>query len=105
MAVRFRCRVVHSMNPLLGDSGNSLVQAMHLLGNDRGPLWGLRYVAKDNIDIADVPTNNGNPLFNAWRGTPAVSASVVRSLQEAGATLVGKSILHELAYGLTGINR
>lgn len=87
------------------DYGNALVPvAVHLAGASGGPLSDLTYAAKDNIDVSGLPTGNGNPEFNAWRGTPHSNATVIAQLQAAGATLVGKTHLHELAYGLTGVN-
>lgn len=69
-----------------------------------GPLAGLAYAAKDLIDVAGLPTTSGSPEFATWRGTPARNAWVIDTLAGAGAELVGKTHLHELAYGITGIN-
>ena len=58
---------------------------------------------KDSIDIAGYPTRAGSPaLANA---SPATHhADVVRTLIDAGCRIVGKTNMHELAYGVTGIN-
>lgn len=65
---------------------------------------GLSIGVKDSIDIAGYPTRAGSPaLANAL---PATShADVVRALLDAGCRIVGKTNMHELAYGVTGINR
>jgi allophanate hydrolase len=63
------------------------------------PLFGTLYAAKDNIDVAGLPTTAGCPAF-AYE--PAESAPVVKSLQEAGAILVGKTNLDQFATGLAG---
>ncbi len=73
-------------------------------GAPSGELWGLKYVAKDLFDVAGVPTTAGNPDFAEWHGVPAEDAWVIKALEQAGAELVGKANLHELAYGITGIN-
>jgi amidase len=65
----------------------------------RGP----RVAVKDSIDIAGFPTRMGSACY-AEAPPAAQHAAVVRALLEAGCRIVGKTNLHELAYGLTGIN-
>jgi amidase len=69
-----------------------------------GPLSGLTYAVKDLLDVAGVPTTAGNPDFSRWRGMPSEDAWTVKTLNAAGARLAGKTHLHELAFGLTGVN-
>lgn len=65
---------------------------------------GLRVGVKDSIDIAGFATRMGSPCFAA--APPAERhADVVRALLDAGCRIVGKTNMHELAYGVTGINR
>ena len=64
-----------------------------------GPLAGLRFAAKDNIDVAGVPTTAACPAF-AY--TPGAHAHVVQRLLDAGARLLGKSNLDQFACGLNG---
>jgi amidase len=68
------------------------------LGGD-GPRVGV----KDSIDIAGFPTRMGSACL-ADAPPAAQHAAIVRSLLDAGCRIVGKTNLHELAYGLTGIN-
>lgn len=64
-----------------------------------GPLAGLRFAIKDNIDLAGVPTTAGDPRNTA----PATrSAFVVERLLAAGAVPVGKTNLDQYATGLVG---
>jgi aspartyl-tRNA(Asn)/glutamyl-tRNA(Gln) amidotransferase subunit A len=71
-------------------------------GTPRGPLYGVPILIKDNIDVAGLPTTNGS-LAND--GLPAESdATVVRRLRSAGALIVGKTNMDELALGVTGAN-
>ncbi|HZC30492.1 MAG TPA: amidase [Gaiellaceae bacterium] len=65
-------------------------------GRSRGPLHGLPAAVKDNIDTAGVPTTGGTPSLRDR--VPSQDASVWGRLREAGAVLVGKTGLHELAY-------
>jgi len=58
---------------------------------------------KDSIDIEGYPTALGSALFAA--APPAARhAAVVKALLDHGCRLVGKTTMHELAYGVTGIN-
>jgi len=64
-----------------------------------GPLAGLAFAAKDNIDVAGVPTTAGCPA----RTEPAArSATAVQRLLDAGAVPVGKTNMDQFATGLVG---
>lgn len=64
-----------------------------------GPLAGLAFAVKDNIDVGGHPTTAGCPEF-AYR--PEADAEVVRLLRAAGATVAGKTNLDQFATGLVG---
>ncbi|MFO3906017.1 amidase family protein [Enterobacter hormaechei] len=63
----------------------------------------LRFAVKDTLDIAGYPTRAGCPALAA---NPAAEqhADVVATLLGQGCILTGKTTLHELAFGVTGIN-
>jgi allophanate hydrolase len=65
----------------------------------RGPLWGVPFAVKDNIDVAGLPTTAG---CDAFAYTPTTSAPVVAALVEAGAIPLGKTHLDQFATGLVG---
>jgi allophanate hydrolase len=65
----------------------------------RGPLYGIPFAVKDNIDVAGVPTTCACPDF-AY--TPERSARVVELLEAAGAIPIGKTNLDQFATGLNG---
>jgi len=67
-----------------------------------GPLEGLPLVLKDNIDTALMPTTGGTPALRNHR--PKKDAAVAAKLIGAGAVILGKTNLHELAYGITNNN-
>jgi aspartyl-tRNA(Asn)/glutamyl-tRNA(Gln) amidotransferase subunit A len=69
-------------------------------GHDRGPLHGVPIALKDLIDTAGVRTTGGSALFEDR--VPTEDAEVVRRLRDAGAVLLGKLNMHELAYGASG---
>lgn len=58
---------------------------------------------KDCIDIAGMPTRAGCRAL-AGAAPAAAHADVVRLLLDAGWKITGKTNMHELAYGMTGIN-
>ncbi len=64
-----------------------------------GPLYGIPFAVKDNIDVAGLPTTCACPEF-AY--VPDRSAKVVELLEEAGAILIGKTNLDQFATGLNG---
>jgi len=71
-------------------------------GDRLGPLHGVPLALKDNIDTADYPTTAGTPGLAAHR--PKRNAPIVQRLLDAGALILGKANLQELAYGPTSNN-
>ncbi len=71
-------------------------------GEDRGALQGIPLALKDLIATKDILTTGGSLLFKDWR--PTADAPIAVRLKEAGAVILGKTNLHELAYGSTSIN-
>ncbi|WP_156993839.1 amidase [Pseudonocardia acaciae] len=70
-------------------------------GVDRGPLHGIPVAVKDLVDMAGLPTTCGSATsFGAAAATR--DAEVVTRLRDRGAVIVGKTTLHEFAYGATG---
>lgn len=65
----------------------------------RGPLHGIPVSLKDLIDVADVPTTGGSRLLQGH--VPRTDATVTARLKTAGAILLGKCNLHEVAFGTT----
>jgi aspartyl-tRNA(Asn)/glutamyl-tRNA(Gln) amidotransferase subunit A len=70
-------------------------------GSWRGPLHGIPIALKDLIDTAGVRTTAASALFA--NRVPNEDAEVVRRLKAAGAVIVGKTNLHEFAYGGSSI--
>ena len=71
-------------------------------GDIRGPLHGIPLVVKDNIHVAGMPNTAGTPSLKSF--VPSVSNEVVMRLEAAGAIILGKTNLHELAFGITSDN-
>ena len=71
-------------------------------GEGRGPLHGIPIAVKDLFFTKGVRTTGGSKLFEDQ--IPDHDATVVEWLRAGGAVLVGKTGMHELAYGITSSN-
>ena len=71
-------------------------------GAKTGALAGLPIVVKDNINTSDMPTSGGTPALQNAR--PNRNAPSLQKLLDAGAIVIGKTNMHELAFGITSTN-
>ena len=71
-------------------------------GRDRGPLDGIPIAVKDLFATRGVRTTAGSPIYQ--NSVPDHDAAVVARLEAAGAVMLGKLNMHELAYGITSAN-
>ncbi len=62
--------------------------------------FGIRYAAKDNIDVAGIETTAACP---AYAYTPQDDAFLIANLRAAGALMIGKTNLDQFATGLVGV--
>lgn len=69
---------------------------------EHGPLYGVAIAVKDNFASAGVATSAGTPALKDW--VPEKDATVLARLRDAGAILLGKANMHELAFGITSNN-
>jgi indoleacetamide hydrolase len=71
-------------------------------GKFKGPLHGVPLVVKDNIHVAGFPNTAGTLALKDFR--PKTHAPIVAKLIGAGAIVLGKNNMHELAFGITNNN-
>ena len=77
---------------------------LRVTGAESGPLSGTTFVVKDTFDVAGQITGCGNPDWARTHPPAGQHATAVARLLAAGACLVGKTHMDELAYGLNGEN-
>ena len=96
-----RLNSVIAINPRAASDARELDRERRERG-PRGPLHGMPVLLKDNFDTADMPTTGGSLALVSV--VPSQDAYQVRMLRRAGAVLLGKVNLHELALGLTCVS-
>lgn len=89
-----------TVNPRAAETAAAL-DAERAAGGVRGPLHGVPVVVKDNYDTADMPTTAG--ALGLAASLPPDDAEQVRRLRAAGAIILGKTNMHELARGITTV--
>ncbi len=72
------------------------------VNKDYPPLLGIPIVVKDNIHVAGMTNTAGTPSLLNY--VPETSNPIVEKLQAAGAFVLGKTNMHELAFGVTSNN-
>jgi len=96
-----RLNAMIALNPKALEQADAL-DAERRAGRVRGPLHGIPIVVKDNYATADMPTTAGSLALAGWETRR--DAFMVKKLRDAGAVVIGKTNLHELAYGITSIS-
>ena len=69
-------------------------------GRIRGPLHGIPVALKDNIQTTEMPTSGGALAFEGY--TPPYEATLTKNLKDAGAIIIAKATLTELANWVAG---
>jgi amidase len=88
------------INATISVNPNALAEADRLdqeraAGRVRGPLHGIPVALKDNIHTNDQPSTGGALAFEGY--TPPYDATLTANLREAGAIIIAKTVLTELA--------
>ncbi len=95
----------NQLNPTITVSPRALEEADQLdteraAGQVRGPLHGIPIALKDNINTTDMPTTGGALAFEGL--VPPYEATVTANLRAAGAVIIAKTVMTELANWVAG---
>ena len=95
----------HTVHAAIAVNPHALADADQLdreraLGRIRGPLHGIPVALKDNIHTTNMPTTGGALAFAGY--TPPYEATLTKNLRDAGAVIVAKTGLTELANWVAG---
>ena len=96
-----RINAMIAMNPKVLEIADALDRE-RAAGRVRGPLHGIPIVVKDNFETMDMPTTGGTIALTGFM--TGRDAFQVKRLRDAGAVIIGKTNLHELASGITTIS-
>src|SRR5215218_2091983 len=96
-----RLNAMIALNPRALEEADAL-DAERRTGRVRGPMHGIPIVVKDNYATAGMPTTAGSLALAGFQ--TGRDAFMVKKLKDAGAIIIGKTNLHELAYGITSIS-
>jgi amidase len=88
---------IHLNGSALSDARDEDDQGNH--GNQKGTLFGIPMILKDNIDTKDMPTTAGSVAFDG--SVPRSDAFITGKLRAAGAIILGKATMTEFANFLT----
>nr|KAJ0193763.1 hypothetical protein LSAT_V11C800388690 [Lactuca sativa] len=69
------------------------------------PLTGLSFAVSDLFDINGFVTGFGSPDWESTHEAASQTSPVVSALVDGGATCVGKTVVDELSFGISGENR
>ena len=77
-------------------------EIMATAGHDLGPLHGVPIALKDNVAVRGSRTTAGSKVLGDW--LPEADATITERLRRAGAIFIGKTNMHEFAWGGTSAN-
>ena len=86
------------------DDYNALTVKLDIQTSDSGALKDKTFAVKENIDVDGFVSTNGHPVWARTHEKASTNAEVVDRLLQAGAHLIGKSHMDEMAYSLLGAN-
>lgn len=97
--------VLKSFITVFDEQAMQVARAAELLsgaGHELGPLQGIPIALKDNVAVRGTRTTAGSKVLSDW--LPEADATVTTRLRQAGAVFIGKTNMHEFAWGGTSAN-
>ncbi len=96
--------VVAALTPERALAAAQKSAARYAAGRPLGPLDGVPLLVKDLLDVAGTVTGAGSAVLARTRPPATEDAAAVQNLERAGAVILGKSQLNELAFSGLGLN-
>ncbi len=103
--IRAHDGVLKSFITVFEEQAMQVARAAELLsgaGHELGPLQGIPLALKDNVAVRGTRTTAGSKILSGW--LPEADATVTTRLRQAGAVFIGKTNMHEFAWGGTSAN-
>lgn len=103
--IRAHDGVLRSFITVFEEQALQVARAAEMLsaaGHELGPLHGVPLALKDNVALRGSRTTAGSKLLADW--LPEADATVATRLRQAGALFIGKTNMHEFAWGGTSAN-
>ncbi|MFK7731964.1 MAG: indoleacetamide hydrolase [Pseudomonadales bacterium] len=100
-----RAELLSNLNAFITVDGEGALRAakdLDAVDGDKGPLAGVLLAIKDNIHVAGLTNTAGTPALKGF--VPDEDNPVIARLKNAGAIVLGKANMHELAFGITSDN-
>jgi aspartyl-tRNA(Asn)/glutamyl-tRNA(Gln) amidotransferase subunit A len=97
--------VLRSFITVFDEQALQVARAAEMLsgaGHELGPLQGIPIALKDNVAVRGTRTTAGSKILADW--IPETDATVATRLRQAGAIFIGKTNMHEFAWGGTSAN-
>lgn len=102
LSVAEKRKLVNAFNHIDSEAALKRAKALDGCNDDALPLKGFVLAVKDNIHVKGMPNTAGTEALRNF--VPTKSSPVIERLEKAGAIILGKAGLHELAYGITSNN-
>lgn len=85
-----------------GEPGQGVERSRNPRRQSKGELAGIPIAVKDLFEVEGILTTGGSKIFSDY--VPRQDAHVISKLKAAGAAIIGKTNMHEIALGVTGAN-
>jgi Asp-tRNA(Asn)/Glu-tRNA(Gln) amidotransferase A subunit family amidase len=98
------CNTYITIDPAWTLAEAARVQQRYASQPDKPAIYGLPISLKDCFDLEGFTTSSGSKFYAAHNQVASSDSAVAARLRQQGAVIIGKTHLHQIAYGITGEN-